>query len=129
MVVGDKMKFFTWHEKLVRKVTERNLNLVITGKLLITFSLGTIFSITLVRYGYFILVAATFILMQYLITNFMQWFRGGKVSYGFHVFGFLGLFLLVLFLGIQSPQVPFKIYILIIGLILTIPAYVNILKG
>lgn len=113
----------------VRKVTERNLGLAILGEALIAFSVGTIFSIKLVKYGYFILIISTFIIVSYINNVFKSQIKDKEVKYTTHVLGFIAGFLLLIILGIQSPHAPFKIYILMIGFILTLPALINIFGG
>lgn len=114
-----------WNEKPVRRITESNLSLALYGSMIIAFSLGAIFSIQLVRYGYYILIASAIIIASYLKLNLMSWFTGAKPDYTAHIFGLSGGILLLIIFGIQSPQVPFKTYLLIIGLILILPALIN----
>lgn len=117
-----------WHENLVRKISKRNLDLAILGKFLAILSLGSIFSIDLVRYGLFILIIGVLITIGYLNRNFISWHQNKEITYKRHVYGFIGAGLLMLFLGIQLTFLPFKIYVLIIGIIITIPALIDIIK-
>lgn len=114
-----------WNEKPVRRITETNLSLALYGGMIAAFSLGSMFSIQLVRYGYFIMIASTVVVAVYLKTSFMNWYKNVEIDYSTHLFGLAGVLLLLLFFGIQSSQVPFKVYLLIIGLILILPALIN----
>ena len=118
-----------WHEKLVRKISERNINLTILGKALAWFALGSIFSIELVRWGYIILIASVYLIFRHIIKSFMQYLYGYKINYLNQMLGISGLLLLILFLGIQTPQMPFKIYVFIFGVILAIPALFNLIAN
>lgn len=118
-----------WHEKKVRRISETDLGLALYGKMLMVFSIGSIYSIQLVQYGYFILVAATLIIASYLRTSFMNWYKNTGTDYPTHFFGFTGGILLILFTGIQLSQVPFKIYLLILGFLFILPAFISLLGG
>ena len=122
------MGFFEWHERLVKKVSLRNVSFAIFGEALAFFSLGSMFSNKLVKYGYFILIAAAILTYSYAKNNFTAWHQNTKVSYSAHISGFTGAILLLLFFGIQTPQMRFKIYILGIGVILVLPALKDIIK-
>jgi hypothetical protein len=118
-----------WHESLMKKVNERNINLAILGKILIAFSIGAIFSIKLVKYGYYILIASTLIIASYLKNSFTSQLKDEKLKYSTNVIDFTAGLLLLLFLGVQSPHIPFKIYFLIIGFVLLIPAVIEMFGG
>ena len=105
----------------MKNLTERQLNMGILGLVLAVLALGSMFSIDLVGYAYYVLIAATIILVNYVSDSIVH----KKVR---HLWGFIGMLLLVLFFGIQTPQAPFKIYILILGVILTIPALFNVVR-
>jgi len=77
------------------------LSRFMTGAILIAIGIGSIFAIDLVRYGYFILLAA-FIAVSFGVTS------GKWLSLS-------GAILLALFVGIQSPQLLFKGIFVLIG--------------
>ncbi len=122
------MGLFKWEERLTRKISKRNLKLAIQAKILIVLSLGSLFSIELVKYGYYILLLSFIVILIYIQNNFFKWYNKEKINFPILELGSFGMFLLALFTGIQSPQIPFKIYILILGIILIIPAIINIFK-
>jgi len=124
----DKMYFFNSHKKLTERVSNGNLELALIGKFIDWFALGSIFSIQLVQYGYFFLLISMVILTNYCSRIFTFWMQGKKVYYRHHFFGLLGLFLLVLFTGIQTPQLPFKKYVFLLGLLFLIPAIIDLFK-
>ena len=116
------MGFVEWHGNLVKKVSASNLTLAVTGKAIVAVALGSMFAIELVRYGIFILPVAVVILVGYLSQNLTDWHKNRKTSYGSHLLGWVGALLLLLYFGIQSPQIPFKIPVLVIGILLVLPA-------
>ena len=123
------MKIFEWQEKLVRKVKEKNMMLTVLGKAIALLALGAIFSTQLAEYGYLIIVIAAIFSLMYINRNFISWHRKEKINYSRHSLGWTGVALLLVYLGIQTPQMPFKIYFLVIGILLTIPSLVNIFKN
>lgn len=125
------MGLIAWYEKRIKKrqVKESNVQWAFIGKALIVLSVGAMFSIELVRYGYFLLIAATFMIFSYLNNAYMSWYRKVKVTQGNRLLIYAGGFLLLLFFGIQTPQLPFKQYIWIIGILLLLPAAKDMLWG
>jgi len=122
------LNLFYIMEKLIRKISERNLKLAVSGELLMMFITGAIFSLNLVIYGYYIFILATLIVVNFIYYSILRWYNNKKLGFGNILFAFNGMLLLMLFLGIQSPQVPFKSYILIVGFLLTMPAFFNMIK-
>jgi hypothetical protein len=116
------MGFFDWLEEKIRKINERNMGLALLGESLIAISLGGLYWIKLVRYGFFIYIAATILASYYIISTLFLWHRNETVKYQTLLLGYLGGFLLLFFFGIQSPQLPLKKYILLAGLLLVFPA-------
>ena len=102
---------------MVKKIDLKSLDYILFGVILMVVSLGSMFSIELVRYGYWILIVSSLLLVHYVMNGLRLLNGKGKLRRKSYFFGFLGLVLLILFLGIQSPQIPFKIWILGIGLI------------
>jgi hypothetical protein len=102
--------------------------LALIGKVLFFFALGSIYSITLIKYGYYFLIATVFFLINYLINDFQYWLKKRKISWLNRYIGFFGLIFLVIIFGMQSSHVPFKIYILSIGVLLILPAMYNLIK-
>lgn len=119
---------FEWHKKLVGRISERNQQLAAGGKLLVFLILGSMFAIELVRYGYIILIIGTVLVVDYVLASYLNEMKGKKTSYDRHWFGFLGALLLVVFLGIQTSQIPFKTFFLIVGIVMILPAIIDLLK-
>jgi|ETN02SMinimDraft_4_1059925.scaffolds.fasta_scaffold187966_2 hypothetical protein len=120
---------FEWHEKLAKRVSKTNLELLIFGKAIGIFWLGYIFSLSLLTYSYAILIGAFFLFFFYLSNMFHVYFSKKKVSYLHHIFGGIGLFLLSLYLGINSAHLPLEWYPIGLGIALTIPAIIDLLRG
>ena len=112
-----------------RKITESNVSKALFGEMIVAFSIGAIYSIKLVMYGYYILVISSLIIVNFLKTNYMSWHKNTGVSFTTQIVGFSGGILLLLFLGIQSPQVPFTKYLLVLGVIFILPALKDLLRG
>lgn len=113
----------------MKRIPETNVSLALFGGFIVAFSLGSIFAIQLVRYGYYILIASALVSAGYVRTCFMSGYRDMKIDYPTHIFGLAGGTVLILFLGMQSSFVPFKNYLLVIGFILIIPAIINVIGG
>ncbi|MBD3312825.1 hypothetical protein GF345_00090 [Candidatus Woesearchaeota archaeon] len=123
------MGIWEWQEKLVKKASERNIRLAIIGKLIALIAIGALFSVQLIQYGYYIVTAATLILGIYFVGAFARWRKKKITTYSNNALGWIGMALLALYLGIQSPQIPYSIYILGLGIILTIPSLIEVVKG
>ncbi len=114
--------------KIAERVSDRNLAWALIGKFLFFFALGSIYSITLIKYGYYLLVGTVFLLINYLINDFQYWLKKRKSGWLNRGMGFLGLILLALIFGMHSSQLPFKYYILSFGVIMVLPAIYNLVK-
>ena len=122
------MKLMSWMEQLTRRVSERNLVLALTGKLLLIFFLGTQFSPVLMKYRYGLLVAGIFIMVSSFIEYSVYWHHRKSLSFAVLVWGTIGVYLLVLYFGIQSPQIPYKLVLLPLSVLLLIPANVDLAR-
>lgn len=105
----------------------KNLGYFIFGETLIAISLGSMNSLNLVRYGFFIFIAATLLAVTYINSTLIRLKRKEDIPPFTLVIGYLGGFLLVFFFGIQSPQLPFKSIILITGLLLSMPLIIEVM--
>lgn len=108
---------------------ERSVANVVSGLLIIILMVGSMFSRHLLRYGYFIIIAFS-LLMYYFFTgilneNFKKKFLGKFIG----AIGFFGIFLIFLFFGIQSPQIPFKNYVLVIGIAVALYGLIGLRKA
>lgn len=110
-------------------MSENSLGLAVLGETLIALSLGSIYHVALVKYGLFLLIGAVVILISYLNTSFTAWVKGKELTYKNHMAGFMGGFILVVFLGIQVSSLPYRNILLLIGFSLIIPAAVDIWRS
>ena len=94
------------------------------GLSLFSLTLGARFSLGLVRYGYPLFMGATLLAVVSLNNAFASWHAGREQTYGSTVLGLLSSMLLMLFLGIQSPQIPAKGALMALGILLMIPAHI-----
>ena len=76
------MSLIKKHEKFVRKLSIRNLYMAIVGKLLAIISIGSIFSLKLVKYSYIFLILGVVISVYYLSKNFVGYDGHGCRSRG-----------------------------------------------
>ena len=97
--------------------TEKAINFILPAIFLISLSLGSIFSINLVKYGFFIMLAMVLVVIYYLNESLANYYKNKKMNKITISFGFVALILVSGFFGMQSPQLPFKIYIVIIGIV------------
>ena len=88
------------------------------GLAIISLALGSMFWITLVRYSLFIFLIGTLGTVLYLMESLTSHYGNKKLSKLNIAFGFIGIIFLMLSLGMQFSQLPFKNFILLIGIIL-----------
>lgn len=105
-------------KKKNKKLVIRGLNYILPAIFLISLALGSIFSINLVKYGFFIMLAMVLVVIYYLNESLTNYYKNKKMGKFTLYAGFIALIFVSGFFGMQSPQLPFKIYILIIGLVL-----------
>ena len=113
-------------KKINKNLKEKNIDRMLSGIFLVTFALGSIFSIELVRYSFWILIAFTFILFFYFNEVWRNWFLGRKAGKRTQLFGFIGILLMTLFFGIQITQLPFKTLFLLGGIVLFLWSLINL---
>ncbi|MAG48036.1 hypothetical protein CL617_05500 [archaeon] len=119
---------FNFFERITKKVSERNLRLGLTSEILIILVLGSMFSIELVKYGYFILLGAMLLIFHALNVVLFNWYKNSKTNFRTIFYGIFGFELLIFFIGIQTPQVPLKIYILIAAILIGLPSVRDMFK-
>lgn len=122
-------KFVKWREKIARKISEKNLKLYIIGTFLLCFALGGLLSVQLMKYAYLMLGLSIIILVNTSYSNMLDWYKKKKLEYIPTTIGTLGVLVLLMFFGIQTPGTPFKEVILGIGLLLMIPGFVDVVKS
>ena len=120
------MKFWKWLEKMMRKISRRNFLLGLAADLLIMLSLGALFRVKLVIYALPLLLLITLFLLNFFIGAFSRWYDKKKSSLKDLFLGLTGLYLFVLFLGIQLP-VPRPGLFLGAGFLLGVPALLDLL--
>ncbi len=104
-----------------KRISEKSLGLLVFGETLIALSLGSIYSLRLVSEGYYIFIAASLLSVSYINSTLLIMLRSREASLITYIVGFTGGFLLALFFGIQSPQLPFKNIVLLAGALLLLP--------
>jgi len=106
----------------------KNLQHGLLGLAIISLGLGSMFWITLVKYSLFIFLAGTLGTVIYLMEGLTSHHENKKPKKSTFIIGITSLTLLMLSLGIQSPQLPFKIYIILIGLAFILFASIKFLR-
>jgi uncharacterized membrane protein YjjP (DUF1212 family) len=122
------MYLFKWHEKLLRRMSTRNLAFVVCGQLLVWFVLGSLFADGLLRYDRYFLFLGIALFIYYLIDSFLDWHAERKTKYSSFFFGFMGGLLLLLFLGMQFPAMKWQLPLLIFGILLLVPGLLDLVK-
>jgi len=120
--------FFKWHKKLVDRMSAKALKLSILGKILIALSLGSMFALNLVRFGQHILLISVILIVGFMIDSYMSFFKKKKISYIDIIIAYVGMILLVLFVGMQF-SFSFDVYALILGVALLIPGLLEIMRN
>jgi hypothetical protein len=123
------MNFVLWHKKLVQKISTRSLALLVFGKLITSFSLGTLFSETLLPYAKIFLFLGLTLIFSGLTNHYLTWHTNKPVRYIDFFLGFLGTFLLAIYFGMLYPELPFKIVLLLVGVASLLPAIYELLKN
>ncbi len=109
-------------KKLSERITANALSFSLLGKTLIAISLGAIFSRQLVQYSYYLLLIISILLIYYLNASWIQWKKNARITFTTLIWGSLSIGLLAFLIGIQSPQLPAKEYVLAIGILSLLPA-------
>lgn len=122
------MRFFMWHQKLIKKLSTRNLALAIVGKVLAIFALGSMFAIQLDFLAKILLFLGVVLVLSYSISSLLDWHSGKESKYIDHFFGYLGGLLLMLHFGIQFPEILYQTWILALGIVLVLPGTFNLFK-
>jgi len=98
---------------------ERGVNAV-SGLFLIIFIIGSMFSRHFIRYGYFIILAFALLMFHFYLSVLRSNLKKKRFGKYIGIVGFIGVALIFLFFGIQSPQVPFRNYFLAFGITIVI---------
>ncbi|MBS3059948.1 MAG: hypothetical protein J4432_00355 [DPANN group archaeon] len=122
------MNLMKQYEDTSKKISRESYRLLISGKFIAVFAIGAMLSRQLFLYAYFIMMASVLLVLAYTQISLVHWHGNQKTPYKTHVIGSLGAMLLVLFFGIQSPQMPYPIYVLLLGVLFGIPALRDILN-
>lgn len=115
-------------EKYLRKIKQNNFRLALSGDILVVFSLGSIFSIALVTYSYWIMLISLLIGIIFGYNMILTWYNKNKLRFKEFIVAYIAIILLAVYLGMQNPQILFKKYLLLLGILMVIPAIVNIIK-
>ena len=120
--------FFRFQEKFIHRIKKKHLNLALTGEAIVILALGSILSLSLSTYSYYILILGSLISLHYIHKGLGLWFDNKKTDYKTHFYGYIGIYLILFLVGIQSPQMPFAWAILTLGIVLTIPSIKDVLQ-
>ena len=101
-------------------------DIIASGLFFIALIIGSMFSLDLVRYGYFIIIAFSLLIFYFFNNTLEENIKRKKTSKFTITSGFIGVFLIFLFFGIQSPQIPFKNYLLVIGIAIVVYGMFNL---
>ena len=101
------------------------LSWVSPGVFLVGLGLGTLFSIELIKYGFFILIATTLISLFYFNNTLMHFSKNEKIGKSGFYLGFLAIFFVSLFFGMQS-RVPFGVWALGIGIVFIVVGLIKL---
>ena len=102
---------------IINMKVEKGIN-VVSGSFLIIFILGSMFSRHILRYGYFMILAFALLMFHFYLSVLRNNLKGKTFGKYMGIVGFVGVALIFLFFGMQSPQVPFRNYFLAFGLII-----------
>lgn len=119
------MGFIDWHYKYSKKFSMTSMKWIVFGKLLGILALGAYFSRNLVTYGYQILLVGALITAHYLWRGFQTAIKKKAAGWGDMMYGYIGGALILLFLGIQSPQLPYAIWLFWIGVGIAIVGWIT----
>ena len=121
------MNVFKWEVNKLKKLSKPIISLAFSGFSLIVLSLGSIFSKKILPYNIIIFAIGVLISWNFMMNMYIQYVKD-KITVG-NVYGTcIGIHFLVLLLGVQSPQIPYKNYLLVLGILMMVPASLKILK-
>lgn len=121
------MAFVNWYMGLVKKISRRNIELVMYGKIIMLAAAGSFFARHLTNFSIYFFVAIFILMMGFVLPTTLSYFKGGKRHFWTYFFGVLGLYIFALFFGTQIP-IPFRGYIFIIGIAMTLPGLFDLIR-
>tara|TARA_Y100000310_G_scaffold345863_1_gene471792 strand:- start:54556 stop:54930 length:375 start_codon:yes stop_codon:yes gene_type:complete len=122
------MTVIKWYSGLVQRISNRNIELAGFGKVLIFIVLGSYFSTQLIFYSLYLLGFALVLTTSFVITIFIYYFKKEKMKMSTIIVGGLAMLAMALLFGMQLP-IPFRLYLLILGFILILPAGFQLFGG
>ena len=103
---------------MVRRKKEKALSYLLPGVSLFFLGLGSLFSVDLVRYNFWLMLAMILVVIFYINGTLLKGFNKKSLNKNDVILGFVALVLVTLFFGIQSPQLPFDGYVIALGIVL-----------
>ena len=118
----------TKYEKMLKKITLKNLQLAIIGKIFIAITIGAILTEKIILYAEAIRFIGLLIMIIFVTKSIIGWHNKNLLKARCYTIGFLGLIMMLIAEGTKNPEMPIKNLLLITGIILLTPAIWNIIK-
>lgn len=119
-----------WEERNItpkKKKSKHNIFLRI-GILITGLSFGTLYSLVLTRINYYIMLSVFVVVYYYSSESLAAHHNNTPLPKHVVVAGYLGIFLISLFIGIQTIVVPYGNLFIILGLILIVISQIESIK-
>jgi hypothetical protein len=98
------------------------------GKIIMLAAAGSFFARHLTSLSIYFFVAIFLLMIGFILPTTLSYLKGGKRHFWTYFIGMLGLYTFALFFGTQIP-IPFRSYIFVIGIALTLPGLFDLFKG
>jgi len=119
-----------WHERVAKKISSSNLQLVLLGKGLIFLILGTFFVRELAPYLTALFLGGILLSLPHWLNAWGNGLKKKSLNYTYLLMDGFGKFALLVFTGaVFAPFLwPFRWGVVIIGFLIAIPAWKEILS-
>ena len=111
------------------ELSEKKMGMAFFGLILASASIGAMYHVRLVIFGYFILLAGLLLTINHVYAVMASSYEKEGIERSIKIAGIAGVVLLALFFGVQSSHLPAKEYVLVGGIALIVPAFVEVLGG
>ncbi len=111
----------SWQQRMMQKISPRNIILAFLGKVLFWFGLGAWFAEELGEWRRLLLFLGIVGILYYLLNNFLEWKLKREIQYKNHLLGAFSAALLVLAFSVEFAELR-SVWLFVGGLLLVVPA-------
>lgn len=113
--------FLSWQQRMMHKISPRNIILAFLGKVIFWFGLGAWFAEELGEWRRLLLFLGIVGILYYLLNNFLEWKLQREIQYKNHLLGAFSAALLVLAFSVEFAELR-SVWLFVVGFALIVPA-------